>query len=312
TETVYGLGANALDEDAVRRVFAAKRRPSFNPLIVHVDDVARVDQVAREVPALARALADAFWPGPLTLVLPRRDAVPDVVTGGLDTVGVRVPRHPVARALIAAAGVPLAAPSANPFTKVSPTTAEHVLAELGGCIHAVVDAGPTEVGIESTVVAIEVDDDGVERVVVLRHGGISQQELERRGFAVVEARDDDRGEVVRRSPGRVERHYAPGVPLVAVDRGDDGALQLPASDGASDGASDSSCAVLCRGDARGADRAALREVLPADAAGFARGLYAALHRIGGSGCAVAFVERLPVGDAWTAVADRLRRAGLAD
>lgn len=302
TETVYGLGANALDADAVRRVFAAKGRPSFNPLIVHLDDVARVGEVAAAMPETARRLAEAFWPGPLTLVLPRRDVVPDVVTGGLDTVGVRVPAHPVARALIAAAGVPLAAPSANPFTKVSPTTAQHVLDQLGDRIDAVVDGGPTTVGIESTVVAVDPDPDGGERVVLLRHGGISRGHLEQAGFVVVEPSGDEDDGTARRSPGRVERHYAPGVPLVAVDRDASGELSLPAHEGP--------FAVLARGDDRGAETAALREVLPTDAAGFAQQLYAALHRIGASGCAVAFVERLPDDPAWQAVADRLRRAGL--
>ena len=214
TETVYGLGANALDEEAVRRVFEAKGRPAFNPLIVHVDSLERVGEVAREVPAQARELAATFWPGPLTIVLPRSAAVPDVVTGGLETVGVRMPAHPVARALLAEAQVPVAAPSANPFTQVSPTTAQHVLARLDGRIDAVIDGGPTDVGIESTVVAI--NGDGA--LVLLRHGGISREQLQQRGFVVVEASDDEGDGAARRSPGRVERHYAPGVLLTAVAR----------------------------------------------------------------------------------------------
>ncbi|MEC9048270.1 MAG: L-threonylcarbamoyladenylate synthase [Planctomycetota bacterium] len=298
TETVYGLGANALDEEAVRRVFEAKGRPAFNPLIVHVDSLERVGEVAREVPAQARELAAVFWPGPLTIVLPRSAAVSDVVTGGLDTVGVRVPAHPVARALLAEAKVPVAAPSANPFTQVSPTTAQHVLARLDGRIDAVIDGGPTNVGIESTVVAI--DGDGA--LVLLRHGGISREQLQQRGFVVVEASDDEDDGAARRSPGRVERHYAPGMPLTAVARGASGALDLPASDAA--------FAVLARGDAAGAAGARATEVLPVDVAGFTRGLYAALHRIAASGCEVAYVEALPEDPAWRAVADRLRRAGL--
>ncbi len=306
TETVYGLGANALDAAAVERVFVAKGRPAYNPLIVHVDAVERVTAVARELSPLARRVADRFWPGPLTLVLPRRPEVPDVVTGGLDTVGVRVPSHPVARLLIAAAGVPLAAPSANPFTQVSPTTAQHVLAQLGDRIDAVVDSGPTTVGIESTVVAVESGPDGAERLVLLRHGGVSLGELQEAGFVVVEPDADEDQGAARRSPGRIERHYAPGVPLVGVLRREDGALELPLPSTAS------SFAVLARGDGAGAEQAAACEVLPADLAGFTRGLYAALHRIAASGCAVAYVERLPRDPAWRAVADRLRRAGLAD
>ncbi len=304
TETVYGLGANALDEAAVCRVFRAKARPSFNPLIVHLDRPERVGEVAREFSETAQMLAERFWPGPLTIVLPRRDVVPDVVTGGLDTVGVRVPAHPVARALIAAADVPLAAPSANPFTQVSPTTAQHVLDQLGDRIDAVVDGGPTTVGIESTVVALEPDGAGGERLVLLRHGGVARSQLEAAGFCVVEASADEDDGPARRAPGRIERHYAPGVPLVAVGRGADGALALPETDEA--------FAVVARGDARGAADARHCDVLPVDAAGFARELYAALHRVASSGCTVAFVERLPSAPDWRAVADRLQRAGLAD
>ena len=302
TETVYGLGANALDEAAVRRVFEAKGRPSFNPLIVHVEGAARVREVAREFSAAAQRLAARFWPGPLTIVLPRRAEVPDVVTGGLDTVGVRVPAHPVARALLRAACVPLAAPSANPFTKVSPTTAQHVLEQLGDRVDAVVDGGPTTVGIESTVVALEPDGAGGERLVLLRLGGVGRDALEEAGFSVVDPAADEDDDAARRAPGRVERHYAPGLPLVAVARREDGALALPPRRGA--------FAVLSRGDARGAEDAALREVLPPGAAGFARELYASLHRLAASGCEVAFVERLPEAVDWQAVADRLRRAGL--
>ena len=306
TETVYGLGANALDAAAVERVFAVKGRPAFNPLIVHVESAERATAVARALSPLALRLAERFWPGPLTMVLPRRREVPDVVTGGLDTVGVRVPSHPVARLLIAAAGVPLAAPSANPFTQVSPTTAQHVFDQLGDRIDAVVDGGPTTVGIESTVVAVESGPDRGERLVLLRHGGVSRAQLEQAGFVVVEpAADEDEG-AARRSPGRVERHYAPGVPLVGVGRRSDGKLELPAPQ------APPPFAVLARGDGAGAEQAAACEVLPIDVEGFTRGLYAALHRIAASGCAVAYVERLPRDPAWRAVADRLRRAGLAD
>ncbi|MFW6201455.1 MAG: L-threonylcarbamoyladenylate synthase, partial [Gemmatimonadota bacterium] len=152
TETVYGLGADALDADAVRRIFEAKERPPRNPLIVHVADAAAARGLVERWPPAAGRLADAFWPGPLTLVLPKRPEVPDEVTAGLPTVAVRVPSHPVARALLLAAGVPVAAPSANPFTGVSPTTARHVQSGLADRIDLVLDAGPTPVGIESTVV----------------------------------------------------------------------------------------------------------------------------------------------------------------
>ena len=158
TETVYGLGANALDAGAVAKIFAAKERPKWDPLIVHVDGRAMVSRVARlgedEVGRRVAALMDAFWPGPLTLLLPRTEAVPDAVTAGRELVGVRMPRHAVARELIGLAGMPVAAPSANRFGHTSPTTAEHVLADLDGRIDAVLDGGATEVGVESTVLDV--------------------------------------------------------------------------------------------------------------------------------------------------------------
>jgi L-threonylcarbamoyladenylate synthase len=151
TETVYGLGAHALDSAAVRRLFAAKGRPANDPLIVHVDDIDRMQALVRDVPDAARQLAARFWPGPLTLVLRRSEQVPDDVTAGLNTVAVRVPAHPVARALLIAAGVPVAAPSANLFSRPSPTRASHVMDDLAGRIDFVVDGGATQVGVESTV-----------------------------------------------------------------------------------------------------------------------------------------------------------------
>ncbi|HEX4932965.1 MAG TPA: L-threonylcarbamoyladenylate synthase, partial [Gemmatimonadaceae bacterium] len=196
TETVYGLGANALSEAAVRRIYAAKGRPSYNPLIVHIADARALDTVARDIPPVARTLADAFWPGPLTLVLPKRPSIPDAVSAGLDTVGVRVPAHPVARALIARAGVPIAAPSANAFTRVSPTTAAHVVAQLGGEVDLVIDGGRTDVGIESTVVDVS-----GERPVLLRLGGVSREALERVVGAVDVVGRSAQGDAPRPSPG---------------------------------------------------------------------------------------------------------------
>ncbi|HEX5520066.1 MAG TPA: L-threonylcarbamoyladenylate synthase, partial [Longimicrobiaceae bacterium] len=174
TETVYGLGANALDADAVRRIFAAKGRPSYNPLIAHVAGAAAARELVTAWPDAAEQLAAAFWPGPLTLVLPKRAIVPDVVTAGLDTVAVRVPAHPVAHALLAAAGLPVAAPSANRFTQLSPTTAAHVERALGDRVDLILDGGPTTVGIESTVIDLS-----GERPVLLRPGSIALDALER-------------------------------------------------------------------------------------------------------------------------------------
>ncbi|MGH7647660.1 MAG: L-threonylcarbamoyladenylate synthase, partial [Gemmatimonadaceae bacterium] len=154
TETVYGLGANALDASAVARIFSAKGRPTYDPLIVHVMNVSGARAVAREWPDTAERLAAVFWPGPLTVVVPKQPFVPDIVTAGLDTVAVRVPSHPVARAILEAAAVPIAAPSANRFTEVSPTRAEHVARTLGDRVDLIIDGGPTTVGIESTVVDV--------------------------------------------------------------------------------------------------------------------------------------------------------------
>jgi L-threonylcarbamoyladenylate synthase len=169
TETVYGLGANALDAEAVAKIFAAKQRPAWDPLIVHLADAAQVDTIA-EVSDRVRALADAFWPGPLTLLLPRLANIPDLVTAGRPLVGVRVPAHPVALELLRLAGVPVAAPSANTFGHISPTTAAHVLADLDGRIDAVVDGGATKVGVESTVL----DPD---KMVVYRPGAVTLEQI---------------------------------------------------------------------------------------------------------------------------------------
>ncbi|MEE9404581.1 MAG: L-threonylcarbamoyladenylate synthase [Algisphaera sp.] len=202
TETVYGLGANACDANAVAHIFASKQRPHFDPLIVHVPHPDAAWQWAAEVPPLARQLAEAFWPGPLTLVLPKTDAIPDIVTSGLRTVGLRVPDHDVARKLLDAAGVPVAAPSANPFGGVSPTRASHVTVPCD----LVLDGGPCRTGVESTVVGF----DAQGQAVVLRLGGTSVEAIEAvTGGAVAVAKPGAK----LSSPGMLERHYAPGVPL---------------------------------------------------------------------------------------------------
>lgn len=213
TETVYGLGADALSADAVTAVYRAKGRPASDPVIVHLADAAALDAVACDVPGLARRLARRFWPGPLTLVLRRSAAIPDVVTAGRDTVGVRVPRHPVALALIEAAGIPLAAPSANRFGRISPTTARHVRQELDGRIDMVIDGGPCPVGVESTVVSL------VGEPEVLRPGGVTLEDLREE---VPDLRYRRRvTSTAPTSPGLLLRHYAPNTPLLLVE-GDPG------------------------------------------------------------------------------------------
>lgn len=204
TETVYGLGAAALDARAVDGIFAAKGRPSTDPLIVHLADARQLDTVATDVTPEARRLADAFWPGPLTLVLARQPAVPDRVTAGKPTVAVRVPSHPVARALLAACGAPVAAPSANRFSRPSPTTAVHVVAELDGLVDVVLDGGATPIGVESTIV-----DCSVSPPVLLRPGGVTREQLEAVVPTLVVLERYGRADQAQPAPGQLLRHYAP-------------------------------------------------------------------------------------------------------
>jgi L-threonylcarbamoyladenylate synthase len=208
TETVYGLGANAQDETAVARIFAAKDRPATDPLIVHIAHIGQLGLFAETIPPGARLLGLSFWAGPLTLILPKRPTIPDLVTAGLPNVAIRVPVHRVARALVEMAGVPIAAPSANRFSRPSPTTAEHVLADLDGRVDLVLDAGPTDIGLESTIVDFSVDPP-----VLRRHGGIP---LERIREVVPEVETaSGAGDVnsPQLAPGQLLRHYAPRAPL---------------------------------------------------------------------------------------------------
>lgn len=211
TETVYGLGAHALDAGAVRGIFRAKSRPADDPLIVHLADTSQLDRVARASHIdVACQLARRFWPGPLTLVLPKSPAVPAEVTAGLETVGVRVPAHPVARALLEAADVPIAAPSANLFGRPSPTTAQHVLDDLDGRIDAVIDGGPTRVGIESTIVDLSSAEPRL-----LRPGGLPAEEIEAvLGVHLIAATQPRSGPQL--APGMLAAHYAPRTPLTLV------------------------------------------------------------------------------------------------
>ncbi|NJE48311.1 L-threonylcarbamoyladenylate synthase [Thermococcus sp. 9N3] len=212
TETVYGLGADALNENAVRRIFEAKGRPADNPLIVHIADFKDLKKLAREIPEEAKLLAEKFWPGPLTMVLPKREEVPLVTTGGLDTVAVRMPAHPIALALIRAS-TPIAAPSANISGKPSPTLAEHVVDDFYGRIEAIIDGGPTWVGVESTVIDLS-----SERPTLLRPGGLPLEEIER-VIGPVEIHPAVKGKAVdlARAPGMKYRHYSPNAPVVVVE-----------------------------------------------------------------------------------------------
>ncbi len=272
TETVYGLGANALDRDAVSRIFAVKQRPMASPVIVHVDGEAMARTLAAEWPEKAHTLAKRFWPGPLTLVLKKAEIVPDVVTAGLDSVGIRVPAHPVALELIRRAGVPIAAPSANRFTEISPTTAAHVRASLADTIDMILDAGPTEVGIESTVASLRRDPP-----VVLRPGMISQQQLEE-ATGVAWEREQDVPEVME-SPGQHARHYAPHTPLYLLQT----RWETPPGRG-----------VVLN--------------LPHTSQDYAAQLYAALHAVDKEGWDWIGVVEPPDKPEWAGIRDRLRRA----
>jgi L-threonylcarbamoyladenylate synthase len=213
TETVYGLGANALDVRAVRRIFRAKARPASDPLIVHLSAVQELERVVSVMPAVVESLAKAFWPGPLTLVLPKHARVPELVTAGKPTVAVRIPSHPVAHALISESGVPIAAPSANRFGQISPTRSAHVMADLRGRISMVLDGGPTSVGVESTVLSL-----AGEIPTILRPGGVSLEALTRVLGEVAVSNSIVSEDEAATSPGTHLKHYAPDA-RVTVYRG---------------------------------------------------------------------------------------------
>jgi len=212
TETVYGLGANAMDDEAIAKIFAAKGRPSDNPLIVHIGTKSQLDGIVREIPPVAEKLMEHFWPGPLTIILPRKEGISERVTAGLNTVGVRMPDHPVALALIEEANVPVAAPSANRSGRPSPTLASHVYEDLNGKIAGIVDGGATGVGVESTVI-----DCTSEVPTILRPGGITKEQLEAviGNVSLDPALKDEKEKP--KSPGMKYTHYAPKAPLSIVE-----------------------------------------------------------------------------------------------
>lgn len=293
TETVYGLGASACDPAAVARVFAAKGRPADHPLIVHLAAAEDLGRWAQAVPEAAWRLARAFWPGPLTLVLPRGAGVLAAVTGGQDSVALRVPAHPVAQDLLAAAG-PLVAPSANRFGRVSPTAAAHVLDELGAAVDLILDGGPCTVGVESTIVGLLTD-----TPVLLRPGGISPDRLEAvlgRPLAMPARTGGPR------VPGALASHYAPATRLEVLPAG---MLAARAAALIRDGLR---VAVLSLGEAADLPDGVHVEAMPTNAAGYARNLYASLRRLDVAGHGVILVEAPPDTTDWLAVRDRLARA----
>ena len=292
TETVYGLGADAASDAAVERVFAAKGRPRGHPLIVHLADDARLDDWAIEIPEAARALARAAWPGPLTLILNKGPRVSAVVTGGAATVGLRVPAHPVAQALLRRFGGGIAAPSANRFGAVSPTTAAHVASDLGAAVDYLLDGGPCEVGVESTIVDLSRG-----HAALLRPGGMTREDIELI-VGPLDAPDDD----APAAPGTLASHYAPRAEVIAV-----APHEVPAA--------------VAAARARGVRFAVLATVgdfeawpgvpavqLPDDPPAMARALYGALRDLDAAGVDVVIAALPPAFGLGEAVADRLRRA----
>jgi L-threonylcarbamoyladenylate synthase len=280
TETVYGLGANALDARAVEKIFRVKGRPHTSPVIVHAESRKAAPSLVTEWPSEAEKLASEFWPGPLTLVLPKRASIPDIVTAGLPSVGIRVPANAFALALLVEAGVPIAAPSANRFTELSPTTAAHVRKSLNGDVDFILDGGPTQVGIESTVLSL-----AGSKPVLLRPGMITAEQIEQ-VIGKIE-RSGAAPEGPHLSPGQHARHYSPRTPLV---------LDLPAT-------------------GRGAYLWRTRQVesarsvqMPEDPAEYAAMLYDTLHQLDDQGFDWIAVEPPPDAPEWTGIRDRLTRA----
>ncbi|MCC7328261.1 MAG: threonylcarbamoyl-AMP synthase [Burkholderiales bacterium] len=299
TETVYGLGADAGNPDAVRAIFAAKGRPADHPVIVHLAEAAALSRWARDIPDGAQRLADAFWPGPLTLILPRSMQAGDVVTGGQDRVGVRVPSHPVAHALLhafaAAGGSGIAAPSANRFGRISPTTARHVADDLGARVALILDGGACTVGIESTIVAF-----GDGAPMLLRPGGIPAQDITRVLGETLRTGDKS----APRASGTLASHYAPRTPARLVDTTtlsrELRSIARPV-------------AVLARTVARPAAARDTAWITAApDATDYAHDLYANLRALDGGNAAEMLIEAVPDDPEWQAVRDRLQRATCGD
>jgi L-threonylcarbamoyladenylate synthase len=293
TETVYGLGANAQNPAAVRKIFEAKGRPLSHPVIVHLDSPKFLHRWVSEVPAAAARLAERFWPGPMTLVMPRASNVHDIVTGGQDTVAIRVPSHPMAQQLLTAFGGGIAAPSANRYGRLSPTRAEHVRDELGDAVRMVLDGGESQIGLESTIVACEGD-----KVRLLRPGAVTASQLREVAPDLIVGADAFSSRV----PGSLPSHYAPTTPMSVVPSGEIDAQAAAASSG-------------------GTRIAVLAQRLPLKShayvtwvnAGrrpeqYAHDLYANLRALDTAGCQQILVQDLPAGERWDAARDRLLRA----
>jgi L-threonylcarbamoyladenylate synthase len=298
TETVYGLAANALDANAVRQIYEVKKRPARNPIIVHVNSLKMAQMAASSWPAAATVLGGKFWPGPLSLVLPKARLIPDIVTAGGNTVGVRWPRHPFIQRLIDRCGFPLAAPSANLANQISPTIAAHVLQDLGGRISLIVDAGPSSVGIESTVLDLT-----SEPPRVLRPGIISTSQLELAlGIKLLAAVAPDS---VLKSPGLMAKHYSPRAPLKVISWTDDEELRRAVQ---KCGVPASRIHLLVHDKIPEANPFGRIAIIPHDPEAYARALYAELHQCDELAAELILVEGVPPTPEWEGIRDRLNRA----
>lgn len=301
TETVYGLAANAFNPKAVARIYELKGRPAHNPIIVHVLGLEMARSCVMDWPWTAEQLARSFWPGPLTLVLPKAPEIPDLVTAGGPTVGVRWPNHPFIQAVIAECGFPLAAPSANLSNRLSPTNASHVRQQMGARLKLIVDGGQAQVGIESTVLDLT-----TLPARILRPGMIHEESLAAVIGEVTRTTGDEAGgTAVMRSPGRLRTHYAPKARLLLLKWEDDRALREQV---VSRRLNERACHVIAHTHIPAPEGFARVCVIPHDAEAFARAIYAELHRCDEAGAGWVIVEALPEAVEWRAIADRLQRA----
>ena len=300
TETVYGLAANALNADAVAKIYEAKGRPAHNPIIVHVAGVEMAQRCVARWPAVAGTLARAFWPGPLTLVLPKSAAIPGIVTADGPTVGVRWPNHPFIQAVIRECGFPLAAPSANLSNQVSPTNAEHVRKQLGGRLRLIVDGGQSQVGIESTVLDLTVEPPHVLRPGMIHAGTLAAVVGETRNAGRGTSRPAD-----LRSPGLLRKHYAPRAKFVVLSWHTTADLK---SQIAKSNLAPTEAHVVAHTRIPSGEGFAEVSVMPHDAEAFARALYAELHHCDETGAKLIVVESPPGLPEWSGIADRLNRA----
>ena len=297
TETVYGLGADALNPEAIKKIFLAKGRPLDNPIIVHIAELRHLEILTKEIPTIARALMERFWPGPLTLIFQKSERVPKEVTGGQETLAVRMPRNKVALALIQAFGGPIAAPSANLSGHPSGTTGRHVLQDLGGKVDMILDAGPVEVGVESTVLDIS-----AQPPTVLRPGAVTIEEFKK---IIGEVILGGKGQLLKRSPGTRYRHYSPQAEVILLPKKDKGEIAKLAKQYIEIG---KRVGVITRHPYILDDPKVIVRAMPQDLRGYAREMFSALRELDEQGVDQIIVEEVEERGIGVAIMDRLRRA----